>query len=38
MGTAVYLASTNWFIQFLVSFRDQFIESLKISDIGADIS
>jgi len=38
MGTAVYLAGTNWFIQFLVSFRDQFIESLKISDIGADIS
>jgi len=38
MGSAVFLESTNWFIQFLVSFKDQFIESLKISDIGADIS
>jgi len=38
MGTAVILASSNWFIQFLISFRDQFIESLKIGNIGEDIS
>jgi len=38
MGTAVFLASSNWFIQFLVSFKDQFIESLKIGNIGEDIS
>lgn len=38
MGTAVYLASSNWFIQFLIAFRDQFIESLKIGNIGEDIS
>jgi len=38
MGTAVFLASSNWFIQFLISFRDQFIESLKIGNIGEDIS
>jgi len=38
MGTAVFLVSSNWFIQFLVSFKDQFIESLKIGNIGEDIS
>jgi len=38
MGTAVILASSNWFIQFLISFRDQFIESLKIGNIGEEIS
>ncbi|MEI8201130.1 MAG: FoF1 ATP synthase subunit a [Eubacteriales bacterium] len=38
MGTAVFLASSNWFIQFLIAFRDQFIESLKIGNIGEDIS
>jgi len=38
MGTAVFLASSNWFIQFLISFKDQFIESLKIGNIGEDIS
>lgn len=38
MGTAVFLASSNWFIQFLNSFKDQFIESLKIGNIGEDIS
>jgi len=38
MGAAVFLASSNWFIQFLISFKDQFIESLKIGNIGEDIS
>jgi len=38
MGVAVFLASSNWFIQFLISFKDQFIESLKIGNIGEDIS
>ena len=38
MGTAVILASSNWFVQFLISFRDQFIESLKIGNIGEEIS
>jgi len=38
MGTAVFLASSNWFVQFLISFKDQFIESLKIGNIGEDIS
>jgi F-type H+-transporting ATPase subunit a len=38
MGTAVFLASSNWFIQFLISFKNQFIESLKIGNIGEDIS
>ena len=38
MGTAVFLASSNWFIQFLISFKDQFIESLKVGNIGEDIS
>ena len=38
MGTAVILAGSNWFVQFLISFRDQFIESLKIGNIGEEIS
>lgn len=38
MGTAVMLESTNWFIQFLISFKEQFIESLSIGNIGEDIS
>jgi len=38
MGTAVMLESTNWFIQFLISFKEQFVESLSIGNIGEDIS
>lgn len=38
MGITVMLENTSWFIRFLVSFKEQFIESLGISDIGAEIS
>lgn len=38
MGTAVILAGSSWFVQFLISFREQFIESLKIGNIGEEIS
>lgn len=38
MQSAMYLAGSSWFVQFLISFKDQFIESLKIGNIGEDIS
>jgi len=38
MGTVVFLASSNWFVQFLISFKDQLIGSFKIGNIGAEIS
>ncbi len=38
METVIFAEATNWFIEFLISFRDQFIESIGISDIGEEIS
>lgn len=38
MWPAVFLESSNWFMQFLTSFKDQFLESLKVGNIGEDIS
>jgi F0F1-type ATP synthase membrane subunit a len=38
METVIFAEATNWFIEFLIAFRDQFIESIGISDIGEEIS